>query len=217
MARKKLNSYCPNAQTAPTTTYDGKTHTLKNIIASFDPNKKIVVLFAHWDKGILLIMTQKIKDPILGANDGGSSVAVLIELARQFSLQSPNIGIDIVLFDAEDYGQPEKSEYPKMENSWCLGSQYWSKNPHRKNYTAKYGILLDMVGAKNATFRFEEISRTYAKHILNKVWKKGHHLGFEKYFIFENTGPIVDDHLYVNMILKTIPTIDIIEYDRYHN
>ena len=47
-----------------------------------------------------------------------------------------------------------------------------SKNPHKKNYTAKYGILLDMVGAKNATFRFEEISRTYAKHILNKVWKK---------------------------------------------
>ena len=214
---KKLNSYCPNVivQTAPTTTYDGKTHTLKNIIASFDPNKKNrVVLFAHWDtRHIADYDTKNKKDPILGANDGGSGVAVLIELARQFSLQSPNIGIDIVLFDAEDYGQPEKSEYPKMENSWCLGSQYWSKNPHKKNYTAKYGILLDMVGAKNATFRFEEISRTYAKHILNKVWKKGHQLGFEKYFIFENTGPIVDDHLYVNMILKTIPTIDIIEYD----
>ena len=186
---KKLNSYCPNVivQTAPTTTYDGKTHTLKNIIASFDPNKKNrVVLFAHWDtRHIADYDTKNKKDPILGANDGGSGVAVLIELARQFSLQSPNIGVDIILFDAEDYGQPEKSEYPKMENSWCLGSQYWSKNPHKKNYTAKYGILLDMVGAKNATFRFEEISRTYAKHILNKVWKKGHHLGFEKYFVFE--------------------------------
>ncbi len=214
---KKLNSYCENIkiQTAPVTTYDGKQHTLKNIIASFDPQKKNrVVFFAHWDtRHIADYDTINENEPILGANDGGSGVAVLIEMSRQFSLQSPNIGVDIVLFDAEDYGQPENSEYPIMENSWCLGSQYWSKNPHKKNYTAKYGVLLDMVGAKNATFRFEEISRIYAKHILNKIWKRGHSLGFEKYFVFENVGPIIDDHLYVNKILKTIPTIDIIEYD----
>jgi len=214
---QKLNSYCENVkiQSAPVTTYDGKKHTLKNIIASFDPQKKNrVVFFAHWDtRHIADYDTINKKEPILGANDGGSGVAVLIEMARQFSLQSPNIGVDIVLFDAEDYGQPENSKYPIMENSWCLGSQYWSKNPHKKNYAAKYGVLLDMVGSKHATFRFEEISRIYAKHILDKIWKKGHNLGFEKYFVFENVGPIIDDHLYVNKILKTIPTIDIIEYD----
>lgn len=214
---KKLKTYTQHViiQTAPVTTYDGKHHNIKNIIASFDPQKKNrVVLFAHWDtRHVADYDTKDKNEPILGANDGGSGVAVLIEMARQFSIKSPNIGVDIVLFDAEDYGQPENSEYPIMENSWCLGSQYWSKNPHKKNYTARYGVLLDMVGAENATFRLEEISRTYAKDILTKVWKKGHSLGFEKYFIFEDTGPIVDDHLYVNMILKTIPTIDIIEYD----
>ena len=90
------------------------------------------------------------------------------------------------MFDAEDYGQPESSKFPQMQDSWCLGSQYWSKNPHEKNYFARYGILLDMVGAKNATFGFEQISRYYALNIIQKVWKKAHQLCFGKYFIFEN-------------------------------
>ena len=99
-----------------------------------------------------------------------------------------------------------------MQDSWCLGSQYCSKNPHKANYFARYGILLDMVGAKDATFRHEQISFYYASSILQKVWRKANRLGFRKYFVFENAQQIVDDHLYVNQITG-IPTIDIIEYD----
>ena len=187
---------------------------LKNIIASFSPEKNNrVALFAHWDsRHIADHDTENQSSPILGANDGGSGVGVLIELARQFSKKNPTIGVDIILFDAEDYGQPENSIYPLMQDSWCLGSQYWSKNPHKQNYFARYGILLDMVGAKDATFRHEQISFYYASSILQKVWRKANRLGFGKYFVFENAQQIVDDHLYVNQITG-IPTIDIIEYD----
>jgi len=213
---KKLKTYTPNViiQEAAITTYDGKNHTLKNIISSFSPEKNNrVALFAHWDsRHIADHDTENQKKPILGANDGGSGVGVLLEMARQFSIKNPKIGVDIILFDAEDYGQPENSGFPKMQDSWCLGSQYWSKNPHKQNYFAQYGILLDMVGAKDATFRHEQISFYYGSDILQKVWRKANRLGFGNYFVFENANQILDDHYYVNTITG-IPTIDIIEYD----
>lgn len=214
--KQKLLKYTPNVivQEAPTTTYDGKNHTLKNIIASFSPDKKNrVALFAHWDsRHIADHDTENQNSPILGANDGGSGVGVLIELARQFSIKEPKIGIDIILFDAEDYGQPENSEYAYMPDSWCLGSQHWSKNPHKANYSARYGILLDMVAGEDATFYLEGYSSYFASSILQKVWKRGHKLGFGKHFVYENSPQITDDHLYVNT-LAHIPTIDIIEFD----
>ena len=100
---KKLKSYTPNVliQEAPITTYDGKHHTLKNIIASFSPEKNNrIALFAHWDsRHIADHDTKNRNTPILGANDGGSGVGVLLEIARQFSKKNPKIGIDIILFD----------------------------------------------------------------------------------------------------------------------
>ena len=212
----KFKTYTSNVivQEAQITTYDGKNHTLKNIIASFSPEKNNrVALFAHWDSRHIADHDIKNQNkPILGANDGGSGVGVLLEIARQLNIKNTKIGIDIILFDAEDYGQPENSGFPVMQNSWCLGSQYWSNNPHKQNYFAQYGILLDMVGAKDATFRYEQISSYYASNILQKVWRKANLLGFGNHFIFENANQILDDHYYVNTITG-IPTIDIIEYD----
>tara|TARA_B100001250_G_scaffold7461_1_gene6288 strand:- start:2742 stop:3728 length:987 start_codon:yes stop_codon:yes gene_type:complete len=213
---QKLKSYTPNVilQEAPITTYDRKKHRLKNIIASFSPEKNNrIALFAHWDsRHIADYDTINQASPILGANDGGSGVGVLIEIARLFKNKNPNIGVDIILFDAEDYGQPENSKFPTMKDSWCLGSQYWSKNPHKPNYFARYGILLDMVGAKNATFRHEEISAYFAPNLLQKVWRKAHQLGYGNHFVYADSKQILDDHYYVNTIIG-IPTIDIIEYD----
>ena len=155
-----MKTYTENVivQKAPTKTYDNKKHTLKNIIASFSPEKNNrIVLMAHWDtRPIADYDTINQNQPILGANDGGSGVAVLLELARIFCLQKPNIGIDLILFDAEDYGQPENSKYPIMQNSWCLGSQHWSKNPHKKNYFAKH--VFDSRLAKNL---FNEILKYF--------------------------------------------------------
>ena len=214
----KLESYNAKVivQQAPITTYDQKKHTLRNIIGSYSPEKNNrIALFAHWDsRHVADYDTINTSKPILGANDGGSGVGVLLEIARNLDLKNPKIGVDIIFFDAEDYGQPENSKFPIMNDSWCLGSQHWSKNPHKQNYFAKYGILLDMVGGKDAEFWQESISSYYASNIIKKVWDVAHNIGYSNFFIYKNSPQIMDDHYYVNTIAG-IPTIDIIEYDPF--
>lgn len=186
----------------------------KNIIASYNKDAlKRILLFAHWDTRPFA--DQDIKDrnkPIPGANDGASGVGVLLEIARQISLNPINIGVDIILFDAEDYGQPEGTMIPRKPDTYCLGSQYWAKNPHTPGYKAYYGILLDMVGAKDATFTMEATSMYYASNVVEKVWAVAHKLGYGNYFLYKRTDAITDDHYYVNAIAE-IPSIDIIQYD----
>lgn len=213
-----LNNYADTViiQEANLTAFDGTVLESKNIIASFKPNRaKRVMLCAHWDTRPFADQADENQNtPIEGANDGGSGVGVLLELARQFSMNKPDIGVDIILFDSEDYGQPEYSELPRMEHSYCLGSQYWAQNLHKPNYYAKYGILLDMVGGKNAVFTQELVSYTFAPQVLKKVWNTAANLGYGHHFSFQKTNMIVDDHLYINNLAPgRVPTIDIIEYD----
>ena len=198
--------------------YDGKVLKMKNIIASFNPElKKRVLLCAHWDTRPIADQDSERKDePIPGANDGGSGVGVLLEVARQISRDSLKIGIDIVLFDTEDYGAPRNSPQANKQDTWCLGSQYWSKRPHVPGYSAKYGILLDMVGAKDARFAMEGNSMMYASSVMKRMWKLADQLGHGSYFSYDKVSPIVDDHLYINKIAN-LPCIDVIHYATYSN
>lgn len=213
----KLGSYADTviAQKADLKAYNGKILKSTNIIASFNPEATDrILLCAHWDTRPFADQDQEgIQEPILGANDGASGVGVLIEIARQLKISPMEIGVDLVLFDAEDYGQPAFSEEDYMPNSYCLGSQYWSANPHVPNYKANYGILLDMVGGPNAVFTMEGTSVYYANNIVHKVWEIAHALNYGSYFSYIQTPAITDDHLYINQIAK-IPTIDIIQYDK---
>ncbi len=140
-------------------TYDRVTRNGKNIIASYKPEEpKRILLMAHWDTRPFADHDddpEKQNQPIDGANDGGSGVGVLLEVARQLSMKLPDVGVDIVLFDLEDWGPPSDMQIAYNEGYWALGSQYWSQNPHKYGYTAAYGILLDMVGAEGAEFRRE--------------------------------------------------------------
>lgn len=202
-------------QEALLSAYDNTGLEARNIIGSFDPeNKKRILLFAHWD-------TRPYADhdpnpanhrtPIDGADDGGSGVGVLLEIARQIGQKAPGVGIDIIFFDAEDYGTPEfVTDY--KPDTWCLGTQFWTKNPHIPNYHADFGILLDMVGAKNATFFKEQLSTMYAAKYVEEVWSTARDLGYGKYFIQAAGGAITDDHQYVIQGMN-IPCIDIINYD----
>jgi hypothetical protein len=98
--------------------------------------------------------------------------------------------------------------------TWCLGSQFWCDNPHKSDYRANYGILLDMVGAKDAFFAKEgNFSMKYASHVVEKVWNNGKALGHGNHFVFQTTYHVgEDDHKYVNELMN-IPSIDIIQYE----
>lgn len=198
-------------QSAPISTYDGKIFNLKNIIASYKPDfQKRVLLLAHWDSRPIADNDTKDENKAIdGADDGGSGVAVLLEIARQLSKADLKVGVDLFFSDLEDYGQPEDSDKPKMQDSWCLGTQYWAKSPHVLGYTANYGILLDMVGAKGAVFPREGTGTYFAPDIVNKVWNIAKNIGYGSYFTDDKTGSTTDDHLYVNTIAK-IPCIDIV-------
>ncbi len=205
----ELKKTCDNVieQKTTLTHFDGQKLNVRNIIAEINPKaNKRILLCAHWDSRPYADEDNMNTDkPILGANDGASGVGVLMEIARVLKENPVNIGIDIVLFDAEDWGKPNH------ENSYCRGSQYWSENLHKPSYKADYGILLDMVGAPNAKFAWEEYSVKYARPILEKVWKVGNALGYNN-FVYYQRSPITDDHFYVNE-KAGIPTIDIIHFD----
>ncbi|MDR2118145.1 MAG: M28 family peptidase [Tannerellaceae bacterium] len=198
------------------TAYNGDRLQARNIIGSYDAgNPRRILLFAHWDSRPYADndtdpATQRI--PIDGADDGASGVGVLLEIARQIGGQAPEAGIDIIFFDAEDYGVPAFDNRNYQQNSWwCLGSQFWAKNPHTPNYRAEYGILLDMVGTKDATFPKEETSVRRASFLVDKVWSAARNLGYGKYFVNSRGGYITDDHQYV-IAGRNIPCIDIINY-----
>lgn len=197
--------------------FDGTVLNLRNIIASYNPKAtKRILLAAHWDTRPFADQDEEdIKKPIDGANDGASGVGILLEMARVIAMHkdSAAVGIDIIFFDGEDYGQPDFAKVNgRAEDSWCLGSQYWSRNMHEPNYSAFYGILLDMVGAANAKFGKEGTSMHYGPSIVQKIWNTANSLGYGSYFINQNTSPIIDDHAYVNEIAG-FPMVDIIEFD----
>lgn len=197
--------------------WDGKALRCRNIIASYQPEKtERIILAAHYDTRPWADhapdSTQH-RHPVMGANDGASGIAVLLELARLLPSLKPAVGIDFICFDTEDYGAPYWAPESAQQdpNTWCLGSQYWSRNPHREGYSARYGILLDMVGGAQAQFRYEGYSLQYARPLLMRTWEAARLLGFERYFVTEEGGYVTDDHVPVNEI-ASIPMIDIVPY-----
>ncbi|MCE5204691.1 MAG: M28 family peptidase [Porphyromonadaceae bacterium] len=211
----KLRTYGANVveQQAEITHYNGKNFTIRNIIGSWHPEKeKRILLFAHWDSRPFADEETDVsrqKQPIAGADDGGSGVGVLLEIARQLYQQPVEVGIDIIFFDLEDWGQPSFDKNPVQGDWWCKGSQYWSEQPHVENYKATYGILLDMVGGNNATFLKEGYSMQYAPGVVEKIWSTASRMGYGNFFLTQSGGYITDDHVSVNMQQRA-PSVDII-------
>ncbi len=203
-------------QEATVTAYNEERLEIYNIMGRYNPTaQKRILLAAHWDARPYADRGNVDKNkPIDGANDGGSGVAVLLELARAIHADSmsPEIGFDILFLDGEDYGKPESSMIGKSNDSWCLGSQYWSSNIPIEGYAPEYAILLDMVGASDAVFPKEGASVYYAPQVVEKVWSIAQAMGHRGYFSAINGNPLIDDHIYLNKIAE-IPTIDIIHYD----
>jgi len=207
----RLKKVCDTVykQDVHVTAGDGKTSLpCINLVGSINPAAPHRILFlTHWDSRPWADQDTKDKDkPILAADDAGSGVGVLLEVARELKKQglSKDIGIDILFEDVEDYG---KSAWG--EESYCLGTQYWAKHPHVPGYKADFGILLDMVGAHGAQFPMEGLSTRFASDVQQMVWQAAANAGYGSFFTYTEGAPITDDHIAVNQIAG-IKTIDII-------
>ena len=197
--------------------YDGTPLRSTNIIASYRPElPERILLCAHWDSRPWADNdpdSANWRKPVMGANDGASGVAVLLEVARQLGSDTTklNVGVDFVCFDAEDWGVPRWSTATDNGDSWALGAQHWSANPHKAGYKARFGILLDMVGGQGAQFWREGMSMQYAPDLVKRVWAAAETVGFGSYFVDQDGGYVTDDHVPVKEKAK-IPTIDIIPF-----
>lgn len=191
-------------QTFASTVY-GKTYNMANIVASFAPEKKErVLLCAHWDTRPFADEEKdalKRTNPILGANDGASGVAVLMGIADILSKNKPEIGVDIILFDGEDMGLSGD------ESGFFQGSRYAARQyPLPK---PKYGILLDLVGDKEAEFRYEPISQQAHSVLVNNIWSIAKKRQVAN-FIHEVGNAVSDDHVMLNNHgIRTINIIDV--------
>jgi len=200
-------------QKADLTGWDGTKLHSTNIIAHFNPQaERRILICAHWDSRPWADNDPDSTNwhkPVLAANDGASGVGVMLEVARLLQNDTTlAIGVDLVCFDAEDYGTPQWAEKNEdSENTWALGAQYWAKNLP-ENYKPQFGILLDMVGGQGAKFYQEQFSLRYAASIVDKVWSAARHAGYGSMFTNEVGGQITDDHIPVNE--AGIPTVDVI-------
>ena len=162
-----------------------------------------VLLAAHWDTRPIADHDPKPENretPILGANDGASGVAVLLELARVFKTHPPPRRVVIVLFDGEDYG--------KTADDMFIGSRFFARNLGK--WKPDYGILLDMVGDKNLTLPIEANSWNANRAFTAAIWNRAAALGLAPFQ--QRLGPaIMDDH--VPLIKVGIPMVDIIDFD----
>ena len=179
---------------------------MSNVIASFGPTEgREILLCAHWDTRPTAdeeLDAEKRRQPIIGANDGASGVAVLLELARMFKVQPPKVPVTIVLFDGEDYGPTGDDMY--------LGAKYFASKLEKPE-NVRYCILLDMVGDKDLNIYRERHSNGSAPEIVAKVWRAARKLGYGKFFIDEPKYAITDDH--IPLIKRGIPCIDVIDFD----
>jgi glutaminyl-peptide cyclotransferase len=196
-----------NLQQFSHTGYRGERYTMTNIIASFNLQAtQRIMLCAHWDTRPEADMEQdrtKRSLPILGANDGASGVAVLLELARLFQSTPPPFGIDIVFFDGEDFGRSGDLD------SYFLGSRYFAKTK-APTFNPRCAILLDLVGDKNMLLPKEGYSVRFVPELVRLIWETAGELGVSQ-FLDSVGGMIEDDHVPLNS--AGIPTVNIIDLE----
>ena len=207
---QKLNTWCDSVvtQTAQVTTFDNTHLNMTNLVGIINPQaEQRLLLLAHYDCRPWADQDPDEslhKQPVMGANDAASGAAVLLELARVMAGEKPEIGVDFLFVDVEDWGEEEN------EDSWALGTQYWALHPHVSAYKPTFGILLDMVGAHGATFAPEAFSLQFAQGAVKLMWDTAQKAGYSNYFVMRNEAPgITDDHVPINKV--GIPCIDIID------
>jgi len=193
------------------TTADGKQLPLRNILARFRPQATQRVLYlTHWDTRPTadqdLILGNR-GDPIPGANDGASGVGLFIALGDALKKTPPNVGVDLLFVDGEDYGKSFDAPYKDV----LLGSQYFAEHLPSPDYKPIFGILFDMIGDKDLNILQEGNSLRQAPEVVSRVWQKAADMGYDKAFIAREGYDVTDDH--VPLLNKGLRVIDVIDLD----
>jgi hypothetical protein len=192
-----------------------------NVVASFNLQPKggrRVMLAAHWDTRPWADRDPdeaKRTQPVPGANDGASGVAVLLEMARLLGERAPEVGVDLVFFDLEDLGDDvPPGDDTTAANPFALGSEAFAAA--HPQYRPAWGVLLDMVCDRDLRIPQEAYSRIRAPEVVGRVWAAAERAGATA-FLDEPGGPVVDDH--VAFLQRGIPVVDLIHYpfpDTWH-
>ena len=193
------------------TTADGRKLPLRNVLARFKPDAPQRILYlTHWDTRPTADLDPIIGnrgDPILGANDGAAGVGLLIALGDALKRTPPNVGVDLLFVDGEDYGKDFEAPYTDV----LLGSQYFAEHLPSADYRPIFGVLWDMIGDADLNILQEGNSVRQAPEVVSRVWQKAAELGYEKYFIPRQGLDVTDDH--VPLLNKGLRVIDVIDLD----
>lgn len=190
-------------------TVEGRSLPMRNILARFRPTASRRVLYlAHWDsrpKSDSDPDLSKRDQPVPGANDGGSGVAILVEVARVLARSAPTVGVDLLLVDGEDYGDFT------TDTDVLIGSRYFAAHLPEPGYAPLFGVLWDMVGDADPVFEQEGHSVRGAPEVVQRVWSTAHRLGHGAIFTNRSGLAITDDH--VPLLAAGLRVIDVIDLD----
>lgn len=174
-------------------------HPVKNIVAKRGDEPPQIILGAHYDTRMYADHDPDPANhtsPVPGANDGGSGVAVLLELAR--TLPEDTVPVWLVFFDAEDNGRIEGWD-------WILGSREFVKN---NALQPRATVIVDMIGDADLNI-FRE--RNSSPEISDEIWKTANDLGYGNKFIDTYKHSMIDDH--TPFLEVGLPAVDLIDFD----
>jgi glutaminyl-peptide cyclotransferase len=197
------------------TTADGKKLPLRNILARFRPELQERVLYVtHWDSRPIsesAATEAEKKMPVPGANDGASGVGLFVALGDVLKKTKPNVGVDLLFTDGEDYG----NFGPPLVDV-LIGAKYFAAHPPSPGYKPLYGVLWDMIGDKDLRIPYEMISFQQAPEVVSRVWQTAADLGYGDIFVQESGGEVTDDH--VPLLQSGLRVIDVIDltYPPHH-
>jgi len=189
---------------------DGSTVSMANLIVRWHPERKErILLCAHYDT-----LPYPMRDPVdqkgifIGANDGGSGVALLMELAHDMPELQRTYGVDFVLFDGEEF-------IFRQDHRFFLGSEYFARSlvKERPPYRYRWGVLLDMIADADLQIYMERHSMAWTdtRPLVEEIWATAHRLGVRE-FIPRKGYTIRDDHLPLHNIAG-IPCCVLIDFD----
>ena len=186
----------------------GQTLRLRNFFARFRPDAaERVLLLAHWDTRPFADQSANLaaqRQPVPGASDGASGVAVLLGVADALKANPPSLGVDLLFVDGEDYGNFADS------NDVLIGSRWFAAH-QPAGYPPLFAVLFDMVGDKNLTIYVEGYSQTGAPEVVERVWRTADRLGYAEVFVPQVKHSLTDDH--ISLQRAGIHAIDVVDFD----